>query len=136
MGLTVLDAGVLIAILEQTDAHHGSARRAVAEARSRGDRLVLPAAAYAEVLVNPSQRGAEAVATVDAFVDALPAPIEPITRDIAAAAAMLRARHGRALRLPDALILATARIMGADRVITTDSRLPETEVAVDVVRGS
>lgn len=135
MGLTVLDAGVVIATLEQTDAHHGSARRAVSETRSRGDRLILPAAAYAEVLVNPSQRGAEAVATVDAFIDALPAFIEPISRDIAAAAAMLRARHGRAVRLPDALVLATAQIMSADKVITTDAHLPQTEIVVDVIRG-
>lgn len=136
MALTVLDAGVVIALLEQTDAHHGSARRAIDAARKRGDRLVLPAAAYAEVLVNPSRRGPEAVAIVDAFVDAVPLTIEPVSRAIAAEAALLRARHGRSLRLPDALVVATAEHIGADRLMTTDARLPPTGVVVDVISGS
>lgn len=122
MGLTVLDAGVLIALLDASDAHHPAAVEALRTARERRDRLVLPASAYAECLVGPSRRGADAVAVVEALIDALPATVEPISRSVARGAAALRASGGTALRLPDALVLATAEALGADRVITTDAR--------------
>ncbi|MFO1541301.1 MAG: PIN domain-containing protein, partial [Chloroflexota bacterium] len=63
----------------------------------------------------------------------LPVHVEPATRAVAAEAAVLRAHHGRALRLPDALVLATARVIDADRVITTDGRWPEVGVNVTVL---
>ena len=135
MALTVLDAGVVIAVIEQSDAHHDAAHRAVHAALTSGQRLVLPTAAYAEVLVKPSHAGVEAVSIVDEFIDALPAIVEPITRPIAAAAARLRARHGRALRLPDALVLATALSLGATEILTTDGGWPDVGVSVVVVRG-
>ena len=133
MGLTVLDAGVIIAILDASDAHHQVAAHALTAARNGGDTLVLPASAYAECLVSPYRRGPEAVAVVNAFVDALPARIEPASRAIASSAAELRARHAGALRLPDALVVATAVVLGADRVITTDSGWPALSVTVEVV---
>ena len=133
MELTVLDAGVLIAVLDGGDAHHAAASDAVRAVLARGDRLVLPASAYAEILVAPNRRGGEAVATVDAFVDALPAAVEPATRAIAAQAAELRAHHGARLRLPDALVVATAMIVGARRVFTTDGGWPELPVPVELV---
>jgi predicted nucleic acid-binding protein len=92
--------------------------------------LVLPASAYAEALVGPSRRGADAVATLDAFLDALPVAVESATREIARRAASLRAAHGRGLKLPDALVLATASALDADHVLTTDAGWPA--VAVDV----
>lgn len=133
MGLTVLDAGVVIAILDASDVHHAAAAEAVTSARQRGDTLVLPASAYAECLVSPYRRGIEAVAVVDSFVDALPARVEPASRTIASAAAELRARHAGALRLPNALVIATALVVGADRVTTTDAGWPALPVPVEVV---
>ena len=133
MGLTVLDAGVVIAALDASDAHHGASVRVLREARRSGDALVVPASAYAEALVGPSRRGADAVATVDAFLDALPAGVEPASREVARAAAALRARHGSVLRLPDALVLATAVVVAADRVVTTDRGWPDAGVRVDIV---
>lgn len=134
MALTVLDAGIVIAILDASDTHHHAAMRAVTTAIDRGDDLILPASAYAEILVAPHRRGAEAVGTVDAFLDALPAGVEPATRTVAARAAELRARHGNQLRLPDALVVATAMALGAERVITTDGRWPRLPVRVEVIR--
>jgi predicted nucleic acid-binding protein len=134
VALTVLDAGGVIAILDASDTHHVAAVAAVMSAIERGDDLVLPASAYAEILVAPHRRGDEAVATVDAFVDAVPARVEPATRSIAAIAAELRARHGPKLRLPDALVVATALALGAERVITTDARWPRLPVPVEVIR--
>ena len=133
MGLTVLDAGVVIAALDADDAHHAAAVNALREARTQGDRLVVPASAYAEALVGPSRRGADAVATLDAFLDALPASVEPASREVARGAASLRAVHGRGLRLPDALVLATATVLGADLVLTTDTGWPAAIVAVHVL---
>ena len=72
MGLIVLDAGVLIGIASDGDAHHDSARAVVAEARDQGHTLVLPVSAYAEAAVYPHRLGRAAVASFDRFVDAMP----------------------------------------------------------------
>jgi predicted nucleic acid-binding protein len=133
VGLTVLDAGIIIAVLDADDVHHRIAREALHEALERGDQLALPASAYAEVMVGPQRHGQDTATTVDAFIDALPAAVEPATRDIARQAAALRARHGRSLRLPDALVLATATVLGADSVLTTDAGWPDTGVDVRIV---
>ncbi|HWH37701.1 MAG TPA: PIN domain-containing protein [Candidatus Limnocylindrales bacterium] len=131
MALTVLDAGVVIAVLDANDAHHVAARAALREASS--DALFLPASAYAEVLVAPLRRGDGAEA-VGHFLDAVPISIHDASRDIARQAAELRAAHGQSLRLPDALVLATAMVLGADRVITTDTRWPQLPVEVEVLQ--
>jgi len=134
MGLTVLDAGVVIAVLDAGDAHHAAAVSALTEARDQGDELVIPVSAYAECLVSPNRSGPVAVATVDRFIDALPARVEPATRAIGAAAASLRAAHGPSLRLPDALVVATAMVLDADHIITTDARWPTLAARVEVLR--
>ena len=134
MGVIVLDAGVIIGLLDADDAHHAGARRALAEARESGDDLVLPATAYAEVMVGALAAGDAAAATVDAFVDALPARIDPVNREIARSAGRLRAEHRTKLRLPDALVIATATVLKADRLLTTDGRWPRVPVPVTVVR--
>jgi predicted nucleic acid-binding protein len=123
MGLTVFDAGVIIGFLDSNDAHHGAAHRALHEARLRNDRLLLPASALAEVLVGPSRKGASAVAAVRGLVERVPIEIAPIDDEIAVAAAALRARH-RSLKLPDALVIATAAHVNADRLVTTDRGWP------------
>lgn len=46
-----------------------------------------------------------------------------LDEEIATQAAMLRARH-RSLKLPDAVVIATAEHSGADRLITTDRTSP------------
>jgi predicted nucleic acid-binding protein len=131
--LTVLDAGVLIAVLNADDAHHDRARQAVAAVRDRGDRLVVPASAYAEILVAPMRQNPASGDAVDEFLDALPASVEPATRQIARRAALLRARHGGRLRLPDALVVATAIVLDASRVVTTDARWPDVGITVEVI---
>jgi predicted nucleic acid-binding protein len=134
VALTVLDAGVLIAFLDATDPHHAVARAALKEAVSRRDDLVLPASAYAELMVEPYRRGLDAVETAQAALEALAVRIEPATEAVATAAAELRARHGRRFRLPDALVAATALVARADRILTTDARWPKTVVAVEVIQ--
>ena len=135
MGLTVLDAGVVIAIVDGNDAHHAAALSAVAAARARGDDVVLPVSAYAEAHVTPSRNGPLAIETFDGFIDALPVRVEPASRAIGASAAGLRARFGPSLRLPDALVVATAHVLRADRIVTTDGGWPDVGLLVDVVAG-
>ncbi len=123
MGLTVLDAGVVIAVLDGSDTHHAPVLRALAGATGGGDRLVLPASAYAEVLVGPFKAGIRAVETVDSFLARAGVEITPADAEVARRAATLRARH-RSLRLPDALVIATAGYLAADLLITTDAGWP------------
>jgi predicted nucleic acid-binding protein len=123
MGLTVLDAGVLIGFLDGNDAHHDAAHTALRDARDRNDLLVLPASAYAEVLVGPSRKGSSAVAAVRDLVERVPVQIAPLDAEVAEAAADLRARH-RSLKLPDALVIATAATLEADHLVTTDRGWP------------
>ncbi len=133
MAVTVLDAGVVIAVLDAADGHHVAARAALSEALARGDELVLPASAYAESLVGPSRRGQAAVEALDSFLEDVPIRVEPLTRSVAAVAARLRVIHAPALRLPDALVVATALAADADLLITTDGRLPAGDLRVQVV---
>lgn len=124
MALIHLDAGVLIGFLDADDAHHPAARDLLSDALARGDRLAMAASALAECLVAPARRGEAAVRLVHDLVQRLPIDVVPLEVQIATAAAKLRARH-RTLRLPDALVIATAVEHGADVLATTDRRWPK-----------
>lgn len=123
MGLIHLDAGVVIGLLDANDAHHTSATQALAAAQRSGSRLAMAASAFADCLVGPARRGTRAVAIVHELFGRLPIDVVDLDADTARAAAELRARH-RSLRLPDALVLATAAQRSADELITTDRRWP------------
>jgi predicted nucleic acid-binding protein len=114
-----LDADLLIAFLDPGDAQH---ERAVDELRPRltdGDELLIGATVYAEVMVRPLQQRSDA--TVDGFLDAAGVRFVRTDRAIARRAARLRADHS-ALRLPDAMSLATA--LGSDAtLLTLDKKL-------------
>ena len=117
MALIVLDSSVVIGFLDASDGHHEAAVTALREARA--DQLVIPASGYAEILVGPSRRGPAAVAIVDEVLSDFAVHIEPVSAAIARRAAALRARHA-ALRLPDALVMATADVLDASRILTAD----------------
>lgn len=119
MARVALDADVVIAFLDAADDQHARAVELVRERLAAGDDIFVGASVYAEVLVRPVQRGADAA--VDAFLDGIGASVVPIDRRLARLAAQLRARH-RSLRLPDALALAAARGSDAD-LLTLDRRL-------------
>ena len=123
MGLTVLDAGVLIGFLDSSDVHHSTSHAALAEALDRNDRIILPASAYAEALVGPSRSGKSAITVVEQLVARLPIEVEPLSQAIATGAALIRAKH-RTIKLPDALVIATAKTLDADLLVTTDRRWP------------
>ncbi len=123
MGLTHLDAGVIIAFLDGDDAHHDAARSVLSTARDNAERFSIAASALAECLVGPARRGTKAIELVLTVIDRLPVAVVHLDEETATQAAVLRARH-RSLKLPDALVIATAAHSGADRLITTDRRWP------------
>ena len=82
-------------------------------------RDLIAATVYAEVIVKPLQHGTDG--TVDQFLAAAGAHVVDLDRALARRAAHLRGRHA-ALRLPDAISLATALEREA-RVLTLDRTL-------------
>ena len=123
MALIHLDAGVVIGFLDANDGHHRAATEALGDSLQSGDDLAVAASAFAECLVGPSRRGVDAVRVVTDLFERLPIRVVDLGEDVALRAAALRAKHG-ALRLPDALVIATAVCDGAHRLITTDRRRP------------
>ena len=119
MGALILDASVLIGLLDTADAHHALAVDDVEQADLGGTRMLAPASAYSEALVSfaRAKRGKDAR---DAIA-AMGISVTPLTAAIAEHAAELRARYDR-LRLPDAIVLATARELDG-RLLSYDERL-------------
>jgi predicted nucleic acid-binding protein len=115
VALVVLDASVVIAFLDPDDALHDAAVAALTD--HQHDELLIPTSAYAEILVAPHRRGSEAVAEVEAVLSDFSIRPETLTPAIARGAAKLRS-ESRSLRLPDALVLATAAELGAEVVLT------------------
>jgi predicted nucleic acid-binding protein len=101
----VLDAEVLIAFLDPSDAQHARAVPLLREHLTAGAELSVPATVYAEILVRPLQNAIDAM--VDEFLTAATVGVIPVDRGLARAAAQLRARPP-SLRLPDAMCLAAA----------------------------
>jgi predicted nucleic acid-binding protein len=123
VGLIHLDAGVLIGFLDAGDAHHDAARATLDRAIQAGDTVGMAASALSECMVGPARHGRPAVTTVLTFINRLPIIVVPLDLSIAVSAASLRAAH-RTLRLPDALVIATAKEAGADKLVTTDRDWP------------
>jgi predicted nucleic acid-binding protein len=117
VALVVLDASVVIAFLDPDDALHDAAVEALTE--HQHEELLVPTSAYAEILVAPYRIGDEAVSEIEAFLSDFSVRLQAITAEVARAAAQLRSSW-RGLRLPDALVLATADELEADIVLTGD----------------
>jgi len=124
MGLTVIDAGILIGFFDDSDAHHLGAKRELANGRQRGDQIAVPASALTEVLVSPARDGESSITAIREFIDRFPLVVAELDTETAAVAARLRARHGQKLKLSDAVVIATAIQHGAGSLITTDRGWP------------
>ena len=118
MALTALDTSVLIALLDPADAHHQAARASL-EAHADDD-LRIPAHTLAEALVHPARAGKGREAR--RLIASLEIAVDPIDEAVAIAAARLRAKHGSALRMPEALVPAYADVSKAKNVLTADAR--------------
>jgi predicted nucleic acid-binding protein len=114
----VLDADVVIAVLDRTDAHHRPAARVVERMLGDGTSMMLSLVNYAETLVRPAERDDTLRSAVDAIAALgleLIAPTPAVARD----AAGLRTTG---ISLPDAFAVATAMARGA-RLAAFDSRV-------------
>jgi predicted nucleic acid-binding protein len=117
----ILDASVLIGLLDTADTHHSRAIDDVEAADRTGRQLLLPASAYSETLVAFAR--ARRLDEAREAIVAMGITVVPLTDTIAELAAELRARHNR-LRLPDAIVLATAQELGA-ALLSYDRRLSQ-----------
>ncbi len=115
--LSVLDASVLIALLDDKDVGRPAARAAVDESKRDHD-LLIPVTAFSESIAAPYRRSRWDGQRAEAALAALASIVD--VRDIASRAAQLRTT--RQIKLPDALILATAMELAADQILTLDRR--------------
>jgi predicted nucleic acid-binding protein len=120
-GLTVLDASVLLAHLDDTDPHAEAARTILAEAGE----LAASTLTLAEVLVGAVR--AERLDEQLAVLAELQVTEVPIERGAAAGLAVLRAETG--LRMPDCCVLHAAAVSGAEAIATRDERLARAAAA-------
>src|SRR5664279_1463169 len=132
MGKVVIDTSVVLALFDPNDAHHESARDSVAGLRRSDPVYVLSAVVYAEALVAAARISAEERLHTRALLHKGFGPVYEVDERIAEEAAMLRAAH-RWLRLPDALVLATAEVERADVILTCDKRWAKASAKVHVV---
>lgn len=115
----ILDASVLIGLLDTADTHHSQAIQDTEAADRQGRTLLVPASAYSEALVAFAR--ANRINDAREAVAAMGVTVAPLTVPVAECAAELRARHER-LRLPDAIVLATARDLNCE-LLTYDRAL-------------
>jgi predicted nucleic acid-binding protein len=123
-GATLLiDSSAILAYLDGTEGVSGVAAdvfdRLIASGRNPA---VVSTVSVTEALVRPFRAGsASAAGTVDAFFRSFPnLAIQPVTYEIAVQAAQVRG--ATALRTPDAMILATAAVVGCEIVVANDGR--------------
>lgn len=117
----VLDSGVVVGFLDRQDALHDAADGAVREL-VHGQRLVASVVTYAEVLTG-ARLGHHSEEDVAGFFRGLLSAVLPVDIAVADTAADLRARF-KSLRMPDALILATAETNpDVDLIVIGDQQL-------------
>ncbi|MEU4403762.1 PIN domain-containing protein [Streptosporangium sp. NPDC023963] len=132
MAPVVIDSCVLLGIFDPKDSLHRVAAETVRERRLRGDKLVVPIIVSSEILVGAARQGEHALTDrLRRLVSAFGTPV-PIDLDVAVTAARLRATHS-ALRLPDALVLATGIVMDAE-VLSADRKWAKIDQRVTLVR--
>jgi predicted nucleic acid-binding protein len=122
----VLDSDAVVGFLDRDDALHEAADAAIRDL-IREKRLLVSVITYAEVLTG-AKLGHHDEDHVRGFFTQLISGVLPVDTTVADAAADLRARS-RSLRMPDALIVATAETdPDTDLIVTGDrqvARLPE-----------
>jgi predicted nucleic acid-binding protein len=117
MGRVILDSSVLIAFYDDQDAHYLAVRRKFEE---RVDQYEISTLSITEVLTAPLARTTSNKAK---FLEAVTGGIQaihPVTEEIAVLAGSVRVSTG--LKTPDAIISATASLVGAT-LWTLDKKL-------------
>jgi predicted nucleic acid-binding protein len=117
VGVVLLDSGAIVGFLDQSDPFHAAADRRVGELAAT-ETLIASAVTYGELLVG-AELGHHDERLIRGFFDELLSDVAGIDRDVAEVAARLRGANP-SLKMPDALILATAETYPADLVLCTD----------------
>lgn len=116
MACIVLDASVLIALWDDSDAHHAWALEFFNSTLTHD--LAISALTHAEVMVRPIRN--QMLALFDSGIRGLNLQVVPVTGTDSAEMASIRASHG--LAMPDSVVVAAARrVEGA--LATCDRRL-------------
>jgi predicted nucleic acid-binding protein len=113
----VCDTNIVVGLLSRTDALHSAA----GEWEARAARVAISAVTWAELRTGAIRQG-PAEGALTAFREAAVDDVVPVDEYIAEIAARYRAPD-LSMRMPDALILATGRHIGAAAVLTADKRL-------------
>jgi predicted nucleic acid-binding protein len=137
VGLILLDSTVIVGFLDADDALHEVTAARLKEIIASNP-LAASVVSYAEVMTGVSL-GHHSREKVDGFFDALIKDLLPIDRPVAARAATLRGEH-MSLRMPDALILATADLHDEiETVLCADgawSKVGELNCQVELLKPS
>lgn len=121
----VYDTNVIIALLSPTDALHEAATRDVRAWEARQVRVVISAVTWAELRTGALRRGLDAQALLAGFRRVAIDDIIPVAT-VADIAAGYRANDLH-IRVPDALVIATGKHVGAAAVLTGDKQLARAE---------
>jgi predicted nucleic acid-binding protein len=105
VAVVLLDSVAVVAYLDATNVFHAAADEAVTTAAGQ-DRLIASAINYAELLTG-AKLGHHDEQVVRGFFSELVSEVVPVGREVAERAAELRGAM-KSLRLPDALVIATA----------------------------
>lgn len=117
----VLDSDAVVGFLDRNDALHDEADATIRSLVGR-ERLLVSVVTYAEVLTG-ARLGHHDEHQVRGFFSDLISEILPVDVDVANMAADLRSRR-KSLRMPDAMILATAEIQPeVSLVVTGDTQV-------------
>jgi predicted nucleic acid-binding protein len=118
-----IDSNVLVYLLEADEPIAGVARSLIAGIEQRPASGVMSVVGLAEVLTGPARSGEPGrMERCDEEIRAIPGlRIVPFSAELAGDVATIRG--SRAIRLPDAVHLATARAAGATAFVTNDRRL-------------
>jgi predicted nucleic acid-binding protein len=115
----VLDSDAVVAFLDRADALHDAADEAVRDLLGK-NRLLASAVTYAEVLTG-ARLGRHDEKRVRGFFTDLISEILPVDAKVADKAADLRSKR-ISLRMPDAMILATADLHSEVGLVVTGDR--------------
>jgi predicted nucleic acid-binding protein len=128
-----LDADAIVGFLDRSDALHGSAVDLVGRAAAR-DALAMSTITLAEVLTGVLL-GHHDETLVRGFFGDLITAVVPVDEQVAETAAWIRAETG--LRMPDALVLATALVEPDVRALITGdvklAKVAESELEVELL---
>jgi len=118
VAVVLIDSVAIVAYLDATNVFHAAADEAITTAAA-DDRLITSAVNYAELLTG-AKLGHHDEKIVRGFFSELVSEIAPVGPEVAERAAELRGAM-KGLRLPDALVVATADLW-ADVLIGADDR--------------